>query len=55
MLIAGERHLRRALNDYPDQYNTHRPHGALHKARLQGASILPHRAQTSSFCAGSAA
>ena len=29
ILITGPRHLRRALSEYADHYNTHRPHRAL--------------------------
>jgi putative transposase len=29
MLIAGERHLRLALDEYIDHYDTHRPHRTL--------------------------
>jgi transposase InsO family protein len=29
LLIAGPRHLRHALGEYADHYNTHRPHRAL--------------------------
>jgi putative transposase len=31
MLVTGERHLRLALGEYADHYNTHRPHRTLHQ------------------------
>jgi len=38
MLITGEGHLRLALSEYVDHYNTHRPHRTLRQTRLPGAA-----------------
>ncbi len=52
MLITGERHLRLVLSEYADDYNTHRPHRALHQSPPAGRCIRPLRGPTSGFCAG---
>ena len=40
MLITGERHLRLALSEYVDHYNTHRPHRTLHHSPPAGRRPL---------------
>jgi len=40
MLITGERHLRLALSEYVDHYNTHRPHRTLHQSPPAGRRPL---------------
>jgi transposase InsO family protein len=52
MLITGEPHLRLALGEYIDHYNSHRPHRALQQNRLPGVHIRSLRASTSGLSAG---
>ncbi len=41
MLITGERHLRLALSEYIDHYNSHRPHRTLHQNPPAGRAHPP--------------
>jgi putative transposase len=52
MLITGERHLRRVLDEYVDHYNTHRPHRTLQQNPPTGACIHRQQARVSGSCGG---
>lgn len=41
MLISGQRHLRLALSEYTDHYNSHRPHRSLQQEPPAGRAHPP--------------